>query len=528
MKCIRLFLFTLIVLLGNGIVESKSITICSFGDFLTAKYKSGDILIVKKAIDLDGNTINLPSHVHMSFRGCGCFKNGNVNGNNTSMKPTEENVFQNCTITGTWHMKYVNSTMFDVNMDAMMLFRNMSHLSRNLQLSDNRTYNIDAKGEEIEAESLIGVGKRKPHIEFHTTDPNVDGIKLSGKNIRIENLKITDDYDVRNDEVYGENQFTIGNTIAVKSPNRTVENLVIKDCDFYGGTSSSWVASSQVKNCLVKGCSFSGYMADHGVYCSMKAETFKVMNCRINDVTHVSGLFKVRTSERLKYYGLSNVKAHNYNGYLTVVSLLETPMAEIEFDHITVTKDEGNNSTFYGFCIGDETNNLRGQGYNAKRITVSNSLFGYGYSGNSIIYPGAGKSVCVEEIIYSHVEAYESNFGGGCSDRISVNNSRFNECSGDKGICLCTKELTMKTSKLSNSKASNCLFLANYDNDFMQKLSLLNVEIDANTNTLISIVSGSRIGLLLKDCNLVKLPDDIYKAPRNCRVDVGYMNSNNN
>jgi len=497
---------------------AKKVNIQTFDDLVRAERISNSTLVIKKEIDLNKRIVKIAAGSTLIFKG-GSLKNGTVVGAQTKLRRTKNNIFHNCEIKGEWVIECAYSTMFDKDVDAMTLLKNMSRLSPNLKLSTNRSYNLYAQGETIKAERLEGDGKDKPKLAFHTTNPNIDGIVIYGNNVTLRNLAVIDDYDVKNNVVYGSNTPTIGNTIAVKGPNNTVETLTIEDSDFSGGTSSSWVASSQVKNCLVKGCTFSGYMADHGVYCSMKAETFKVMNCRINDVTQVSGLFKVRTSERLKYYGLSNVKAHNYNGYLAVVSLLETPMAEIEFDHITVTKDEGNNSTFYGFCMGDETNNLRGKGYNAKRITVSDSLFGYGYSGNSIIYPGAGKSVCVEEIIYDHVEAYESNFGGGCSDRISVNNSRFNECSGDKGIYLCTKELSIKKSKLNNSKASNCLLLANYDNDFMQKLSLQNVEIDANANTLINIVSGSQIGLQLKDCNLVKVPRDIYKKPKTCRVD---------
>lgn len=505
---------------------AKKVNIQTFDDLVRAERISNSTLVIKKEIDLHNRMVKIAAGSTLIFKG-GSFKNGTVVGAKTKLRRTENNIFHNCEINGEWVVESANSTMFDKDVDAMTLLKNMSRLSPNLKLSTNRSYDLYAQGETIKAERLEGDGKDKPKLAFHTTNPNIDGIVIMGNNVTLRNLAVIDDYDVKNNVVYGSNTSTIGNTIAVKGPNNTVETLTIEDSDFSGGTSSSWVASSQTRNCLVNNCTFTGYMADHGVYCSMKVEIFKVMNCRINDVTHVSGLFKVRTSDRLKCFGLSNVTAHNYNGYLAVVSLLETPMAEIVFDHITVTKDEGNNSTFYGFCMSDETNNLRGKGYNSKRITVSNSLFGYGYAGNAVIYPGAGKSVCVKEIIYDRVVANESNFGGGCSDRISVNNSRFNECSGDKGIYLCTKELSIKKSKLNNSKASNCLLLANYDNDFMQKLSLQNVEIDANANTLINVVSGSQIGLLLKDCNLVKLPHDIYKAPKNCRVDVGYMNSNN-
>lgn len=512
-------LFFLVVLLVGHDVHAKSVCIVTTIPLQEQLNKPNTTYVIKETIDLKGNTLIMPAFSVLRFGKDGSIKNGTIQGDKTNVRPTRNNVFRNCVIMGSWNVKCAYSSMFDNDLDAMLLLKNLSCLSTFVKLSSKRNYHINASEELINVENLESDGIVKPVIKFHTTDPNVSGIRICGRNIRLHNLIIEDDYKPSNDAIYGPNNATIGNTIAILSRNGTIDILTIDNCDFRGGTSSSWVASSQTRNCFVKNCTFTGYMADHGVYCSMKAETFRVESCTIIDVTHVSGLFKVRTSDRLRSFSIRNVAAHNYNGYLAMVSLLETPEAVVTLDHITITKDTDNNSVFYGFCMNDETKNLKGRGYNASRISITNCNFGYGYDGNSVIYAGAGKSVCVKEVVYNKVDAKESNFGGGCSNRISVSNSIFNECSGDKGISLCTKELIIKTSKMNNRKVSNCLFLVNYDNDFMQKLSLQNVEIEANTNTLISIAGGDQIGLLLRGCNFIKPLREIYTASARCRVD---------
>lgn len=474
-------------------------------------------LVVKKDINLNGRKVILSEGCVLSFKG-GSLINGIVIGTKSKLKKTRENVFHNCRIQGEWDVEYASSTMFDNDLDAIILLKNMSCLSPKLKLLANRSYDIYGQGETIKVERIEGDGKEKPKLAFHTTNPNIDGIVIMGKKVTLRNLAFIDDYDVKNDVVYGTNKPTLGNTIAVKGPNNTVETLTIEDCAFSGGTSSSWVASSQTRNCQVKNCTFTGYMADHGVYCAMKAEIFKVENCIANDVMHVNGLFKVRTSNKLRHFGITNVKAHNYNGYLAMISLLDTPEAEVTFDNIKVTRDEGNKSVFYGFCMNDETKNLMGRGYNADRISITNCYFGYGYEGNPVIYSGAGKSVCAKNILYSHVEANESNFGGGISDRIKVSHSYFDACASDKGIYLTTKELLIKKSKLINRNKSNCLFLVNYDNDYMQNLTLRDVEINANTDTIINIVSGEKICLHIVGCRLVRKPNNLYNSPKTCNV----------
>lgn len=514
------FLFVLLslVLLSTN-MEARRIIIRRLEDLEHALTFDGCRLLIKGSIDLKGTTLTLPIYSKLVFKN-GSLKNGYLIGTETSIANTSKNIFHNCMIQGSWKLDYACSTLFDDDLEAIDLLKNLSCLSSYLRLSSKRSYIIFAQGEHIKAEVIEAEGKEKPSIVFHTINPNVPGIVLIGNDVRLRNLIIKDDYDVKNDAKYGTNNPTIGNTIDVRGLNNIVETLNIDGCDFRGGTSSSWVASSHVKNCLVKNCTFNGFMADHGVYCSMKTETFKVENCIINDVTYVNGLFKVRTSDKFHLFNIANVTAHNINGYLATISLLETRDAEIAFKYITVTRDSGNNSIFYGFCINDETKSLRGDYYNARCISFCNCFFGYGYDSNPIIYAGAGNRVCAKEIKYDHVKSIGSNFGGGNTDKLSISDCQFDECCGENGIYLCTRRMLLEKSTLNSNNRSNCLFLVNYENEYMQSLTLQNVDINANTNTIVSIMGGKQVDLCVKDCKITNKTSELFKSLKTCNVVV--------
>lgn len=496
---------------------AKRINVHTLEELMLAANKSNNTIVVRKHIDLEKNRVILSKNSVMRFK-CGSLKNGIIEGNQTYLKGTKKNVFRDCTIAGTWNTVCAYSSMFDNDLETMTLLKNMSVLSPVLRLSADRAYRIHAQGETLFAEVIEAEGKEKPTLIFHTTAPNVEGLLIKGKNVILRNLIVTDDYDEKNDALYGANKQTSGNTISVKGVKNAVETLIVDGCDFQGGTSSSWVASSQTKNCRVENCTFTGYMADHGVYCSMKVETYQVKNCKLRDITRASGVFKVRTSKNLHSYSIINVDAHNMNSYLGMLSLMETPEAEVTLNHICVTKDEDNNSVFYGFCFNDETKSLMGKGYNASRITFSYCTFGYGYKGNSIIYHGAGSRVCAKEIVYDHVVASESNFGGGVADKIAVMNSRFDECCGDKGIYFSARSLQIENSEIRSSRARKSLFWVNPDNQLMQSASLNNVTMDANVTNLFNVVTGDNIDIHLEDCIMMQKPLELIKSPTTARV----------
>ena len=498
----------------------KIVNVNSLDDLKRASHLSDNTIVVRKHINLNGTTIDIAPFCQLKFKG-GSLRKGTVIGNKTKIKAVKHNVFHDCIIKGSWRTNCSYSLMFDNELDAIILLKNLSILSSTIALHAERTYHIDANDEEIEIETIEAIDShKKPLLDFHTTNPDVVGLNFKGNNITIRNIKIRDDYSTNNDKLYGKNNPLIGNTITVKAGKDVVKYLTLDGCDFRGGTSSSFIASSQVQNCQLKNCTFSGYMADHGIYCSMKAESFIVENCSINDVTHVNGLFKVRTSDKLRKFKLSKVKAHNYNGYLAMISLLKTPEAEVVLENIKVTKDVENNSVFYGFCMNDETKSLMGRGYNARSITLSNCHFGYGYEGNSVVYSGAGNRICVKEIVYNHIKARESNFGGGVTDNITVKNSRFDDCSGDKGIYLSANELRMEHCILENKNSSNCLLLVNYDHQRMRTITIREVEFDANTPDIINVVGGDEVAINLKGCRQVQTRQNLVKPSKAVKLTI--------
>lgn len=513
-----------LIAIGGGAVEGvcarSRVVVGQNDDFVKVFSGKNTRYLVKKNLNLRGNVIEIGEGSTLVFRG-GSFSNGTIIGNFTKTKVTKENVFHNCKIKGSWDLEYVYSSMFDANLDALILLKNLSCLSQNIKLFANRNYKIHKQNEEIEIRSIEAASKEKPRIEFLTTNPDVSGLILIGENIVLRNLIISEDYKEKNDLIYGPNNPLIGNTLSICSKSKTVHSLIIEGCEFYGGTSSSFVASSQTSNCCVKGCSFTGYMADHAVYCSSKVESYSIEDCKVENVNHTKGLFKIRSSKNLRYYGIKNVKAYNLNGYLAFLTLLETPNAELLFDNIRVKNETNNEYIFYGLCIADETSSSGEHVYNAKGIIVKDCIFECGYRGNSLIYSGSGVPARTSYIKYVNVNAVESNFGGGFTDCLTVNNSKFSNFCSHQGVAIGASIVNIDNTELScdNSEKYDCVFLLNYYNT-IRSLSLNRVTIGFNADYLFNITRGNDIRLNVKNCKIITPKHDIYKAPSSMLVDL--------
>lgn len=484
------------------------------GDDLVKVFSSENTkYIIKEDLDLDGRKVKVGRGSMLVFHG-GSMANGTMVGNKTRISSPPKNIFRNCKIEGKWELDCAYSTMFDKNMDAVTLLRNLSCLSPNIKLSSKREYIINAKGEELEIESLSAEGKEKPKVRFHTVNPDVEGIKVYGKNVILKNIIFIDDYDEKNDAMNGENNVTIGNMIAVGSREGEVSTLKIIGCEFFGGTSSSFVASSQTKNCLVKDCTFSGYLGDHAVYCSKKIESFVVDNCTIKGIINTRGVFKVRSSNNIREFTIKNVKAHNLNGYMANVSLLQTPLCSLLFENITVSKDEKKDCVFYGFCVNDETRMLTGDRYNANSLIVKNCIFNYGYNGNPVIYHGAGKMGRFKEIRFINTRAINSNFAGGYADYLTVAQCGFEKCCGKNGLVPHASKITIEKTKITDKRNghASCLFLINYDQDVVKSVTLNSVVIDADVNNMLNIVSGQELKLNVNNCVVNSIKQRIIKV----------------
>lgn len=510
-------------------INAKNVKVDNLSDILnnlTAEYCR---FIIKSNIDLEGNIIEFAPNCSLVIRN-GSLSNGVLIGRDTKLQFSGNQIFTNCIIKGDWRAKYSCSSMFDDDMETMLLLHNMSSLSSVLKLDSSREYIILAKDDKIQADVIEGVGHEKPIIKFHTENPNIPGINIIGNNIRLKNLIIEDDYDIINDEIYGANNSFIGNTITIIAPHDYVQSLTIEGCEFRGGTSSSFVASSQVKNCSIVDTKISGYIADHAVYCSMNVETYSVEHCVINNVTHGNGLFKVRTSKHLRCFKMRDVYAKNFNGYMVEVALQNTPLADLTFNKITVTKDKDNESVFYGFCIVDETRTMAGSsgGFNANNLVFNNCKFDYGYNNHAFVYQGSAKMACVKSISYINVEANGSHFGGGNSNSITVKDCIFSNFYDSHGIDIQANSLFIKNSILSeedNVRDANCLFLVNYYDSQLKKISLEGVNANLNAKHLVNVIKGEKVDLSIKDCNITLLSADLYSAPKQSKICISQKRS---
>lgn len=477
---------------------------------------------IQSDLDMHGKIIRLGEGCTLDFDG-GSLYNCIIEGCNTKVKQTRNNVFHNSEIRGSWCMNASFSDMFDTDMDASLLLKNLSCLSKNIVLSANRDYNIAGHNLELEIESLSSLNNDKPLIGFHTLDPNAEGLRLVGNNVIIKGIQFSDDFDAKEDS---NNDVTIGNMIAVRARNNTVQSLLVEKCDFMGSTSSSFIASSQVLKCVVRDCSFTGYMGDHAIYCSTNIESFLISDCYISDITHTRGLFKVRGSNRLKEYTVKDIKVHNLNGYLSNVALKETPNCDILFEKIWINKDNKSNDVFYGFCITDDMGISEGS-YNANNITIRDCKFEYGYNGNPIIYSGAGKAVRVKTVNFINTFAAHSNFAGGCADAISVRNSEFIECCNRIGIVPEANEINIINTRLVKKQGEfpKSLFLLNYDTDNVRTINMENVDIDADVINVFDVNKGDTMAVRMRKCSIKSFKNHVISVPATTNIKLRELNN---
>lgn len=515
------------LILSYSSTEAKTIIIQKLADFSIAKNYANCNYIVREHIDLKGITIELANYSKLSFKN-GSLSNGVVVGSQTTIKATKGNLFHDCIIKGTWKVKRAFSSMFDSEMSTMRLLQNMSTLSRHLYLSADREYRIVRHGEELNIETLSSINNSKPKILFHTENPNVDGIKIIGKNVLIKNLCFIDDYNISNDCMYGSNNHLIGNMISIFSHDKIVNTLVVEGCDFSGGTSSSYIASSQTQYCKVENCSFSGYIADHAVYCSTNIIDFSVKDCYIKDIVHTKGLFKIRTSPYFRTFYIGGTKAHNLNGYMGIVSLLKTPESIVHLENIDVTKDSCDNSIFYGFCITDETEHMMDEHtHNVNHIKMEDCHFNYGYEGHTILESGSHKPVYAKTISYKNISSSQSIFGGGNSDSLIVNKSEFLEFQNKNGLTLQSRNILISNTTIIGKKQEPCKYfiVLNYGELMVERFMLVKTKVDVLSSCLINVVEGNHLVLKINNCNISSV-ENLVNTTKGDNVDfVEYRNT---
>lgn len=459
--------------------------------FLSSELNSQNLIIIDQLKDLKGERYELPENVSIQFKNNGGFVNGTVVGNNNVIKKGGSNVFHNCIIEGNWRIPYASSEMFDDSMPANLLLSNMQILSKELRLSSKRTYDIERSGYKLRADKISSDDSGYPQIVFHTIDPNVCGLNIESTNLCIRHISFIDDFSSDNPE-RGQNKITIGSTIGITSPKGATASVKIEDCKFEGGTPSSYIASSTTADCRVLNCTFSGIMADHAVYCSTNIERFEVANCYVSDVPRTAGLFKVRTSPKLQEVILRGIRVSNLNGYFGILGLLRNDNTVITVNNVTIDRKGCDNYVNYGICIYDDQTVQKvvtDYTYNAGKIVIKNSNFGYGYDGNAILYAGSEKKARIKDVIYQKVNAHNSFIDGCNVDNIIVGHSTFEFETIQSPFVMFCKTLTLKNSKIINKSTTNVsnLFTFNYASATFNELKVARCNFDVKCTNLVSV-----------------------------------------
>lgn len=284
--------------------------------------KDNTVYIIKKNYNFHGKTVVIGKGSTLSFKG-GSFKNAIIKGNDSNILDNGHSEFlRNCIIEGSWKVMIAKSDFFQSTLPAENLLLNLATLSDTIELSNNRSYKI-IKNRKcwLYASVLRGKKSDKPTLEFiydHKVGTNFEGINMIADTVKYESLKIIDCF---SPQEYPDNDQTLGSTLYAGAQGHLVNYCELVDCDFSGGTSSSFFSSSKVKNFLCHNCSFTGYMADHATYCSTYIENYIVDSVKVNNVYHSAGLFKIRDNKPLKNYILRNLFINNVKGYISIVSL---------------------------------------------------------------------------------------------------------------------------------------------------------------------------------------------------------------
>lgn len=340
--------------------------------FSSQVIQSNTTYVIRHDFDLSEETnvnghlqglVAIPEGSTLIFAG-GSLRNGVVNGSNTRIVIKSKKVFSDIDITGTWiKLNEGSIDWFDEEDTYNRILSNLDKICYSLNLNDFKI-SVEKAGLYLSFNRIYS--PKNATITFlNTSESDVNGVNLMAKNVVIENITIREDFDT---ELFPQNNVTAGVAIGVYDPTKkgakNTYSIVLKNCSFTGGFSSSCFASSYVSDLQMINCSFSDIkVADHLVYCSTNISDFKLDNVQVSNCQTRTSMFKIRHATNCNVT-INGVEANNYKG-----SFLEYDEA---FGHQKVLLDNlslecgslsGGNLLYYGSgdarCSFDVTvNNL--------------------------------------------------------------------------------------------------------------------------------------------------------------------------
>ena len=308
--------------------------------------------VIAEVVDLKGGVLRLPKNVTLKFVKGGCFKNGTVVADNTSIKGYKQNVFDSITIAGQWNVEYICTDMFkdlsQVN-SLKNVFALTSKTVKNVVIIEDGTYKVSA--EKIHM-SILKVSSNTEVILNGTIVlipnnlPSCNIIELNGQDIRFHG----------HGEIVGDKHTHLGTEgewgmgiILRGCSNVDVYDLTIKDCwgdCIYVGAKSTEV---RINNCTL----------DHGRRQGISitsAGNVLIENCIISNVGGTDPEYAIDVepikNDVIESVVINNVKAINCKGgFLTWSGAKNSTINKVEISDCYV---QGGAKDDYAFYFANE------------------------------------------------------------------------------------------------------------------------------------------------------------------------------
>lgn len=308
--------------------------------------------VIAKEVDLKGGVLRLPKNVTLKFIKGGCFKNGTIVADNTSIKGYKQNVFDSITIAGQWNVEYICTDMFkdlsQVN-SLKNVFALTSKTVNNVVIIEDGTYTVSA--EKIHM-SILKVSSNTEVILNGTIVltpnnlPSCNIIELNGQDIMFHG----------HGEIVGDKHAHLGTDgewgmgiILRGCSNVDIYDLTIKDCwgdCIYVGAKSTNV---RINNCTL----------DHGRRQGISitsAGNVLIENCIISNVGGTDPEYAIdvepNQNDVIESVVINNVKAINCKGgFLTWSGAKNSKVEKVKISDCYV---QGASKDDYAFYFANE------------------------------------------------------------------------------------------------------------------------------------------------------------------------------